>query len=388
MTPEARLSAAAEILEHYLAGVPAEKLLTNWARASRFAGSKDRAAVRDHVFDAIRRRRSAAWLGGSETGRGLIIGLLRARGEDPAAFLTGEGYALDPLRPGEDGPVGEPPEAVRLDCPDWLVAPLRESLGPEFGPIMERMQDRADLFLRVNIARGGRSSAISALAEEDISCVPHPLCDTALQVREGARKVRNSKAFRSGLVEVQDVASQAVAAAVPIPTGGKVLDYCAGGGGKALALAARGARDIVVHDADPARMRDIPSRARRAGLDMSPRDLAGVQKSAPYDLVVTDVPCSGSGAWRRQPEAKWRLSEAELQRLAKLQQAIMKDAAALTGQDGCLAYMTCSMLRRENADQVRSFLSSNQDWRLDREESISPMLGGDGFYLAILRRYQ
>lgn len=386
MTPQARLAAAAEILDLYLGGEPAEKVLTGWARRSRFAGSGDRAAIRDHVFDAIRCRRSAAWLGGAETGRGLVIGSLRAEGRDPDSFLTGQRHALVPLTDEERLPAPPPPEAVALDVPDWLEAELRDSLGAEFGAVMRLMRKRAGLFLRVNTTRTDREAMRVALAEEGVIAEPHPLCETALAVGAGERGLRNTAAYRDGLVELQDVASQAVAAAVPLPPGAKVLDLCAGGGGKALALAARSGGEIHVHDANSGRMTDLPARAVRAGARLRVLDGTGPEAEAPFDVVVTDVPCSGSGAWRRQPEAKWRLQPAGLDRILGLQRDILARAGGLVAPGGCIAYMTCSMLRPENEAQVAAFLAARPGWRREREERWSPLAGGDGFFLAILRR--
>ena len=143
MTPGARIAAAIALLDAWLGGDAPERLLTNWARANRYAGSKDRAAVRDHVYGAIRCKRSFAALGGAETGRGLMIGAVRAAGDDPAALFTGEGYAPPPLRAGEGGSLDGASEAVRLDLPDWLVAPLRASLGDDFAPVATALRVRA-----------------------------------------------------------------------------------------------------------------------------------------------------------------------------------------------------------------------------------------------------
>ncbi|NDR58185.1 RsmB/NOP family class I SAM-dependent RNA methyltransferase [Aliiruegeria sabulilitoris] len=390
MTPEARLAAAAEVLDRYLAGEPAEKVLTNWARRSRYAGSKDRAAVRDHVFAAIRRRRSAAWLGGAETGnetgRALIIGLLRTRGQDPEAFLTGQGHALPPLTEAERVVPAAPAGNVALDCPDWLAADLRDSLGEDFVPIMERLQERAEIFVRANLSRGTRDEAQARLAAEDIDSEPVPLASTALRLGQGARRVRNTSCYQEGWVEIQDSASQAVAEAVPLAPDARVLDFCAGGGGKALALAARGGGKIFVHDADPGRMRDIPERAARAGARLETLKEAQLDLHAPFDLVISDVPCSGSGAWRRQPEAKWRLDRGELDRLQAVQRDILDRVRQLVSPGGRIAYMTCSMLGSENEAQVEAFCAGNPEWNLERCQRFSPLQGGDGFFLALLRR--
>ena len=387
MTPGARVAAAADILDRILGGAAAEQALTTWARGNRFAGSGDRAAIRDHVFDALRRRESSAALGGARTGRALMIGLLRGQGLDPATLFTGEGHAPAALTEAEAALAPDPaglPGPVRLDYPDWADGHLRDSLGAEFGPVMASLRDRAPVFLRVNLSRGTPASAADALRAEGVVVAPHPLAATAFEITKGARGLRQTQAWARGLVELQDASSQAaVAAMLEDGAPGRVLDYCAGGGGKALALADRGAR-VLAHDADPGRMADLPARADRAGLRIERVTKTGAQAGAPFDLVVTDVPCSGSGAWRRQPEARWTLMPARLAELCRLQDTILTEAAALVVPGGRLAYVTCSLLRAENEDRVSAFLSGHPGWVCRAQRRWLPTGGGDGFFLALL----
>jgi len=386
MTPAARIASAIEVLDLWLGGEPAERALTNWGRANRFAGSGDRAAIRDHVFDAIRCRRSFAALGGAGTGRGLMIGALRAAGTDPATLFTGEGHAPATLTDSE-GLAPPPPDdpLVRLDCPDWLAPRLRASLGEGFEPVMALLRTRAPVFVRVNSALASREEAARALAEEGIATAPHPLSPTALEVTENARRVKSSRAFNNGLVELQDAASQAVVDAIlPLAPGVRVLDYCAGGGGKALALAAAGAQ-VSAHDVDPRRMSDLPERARRAGAAITVLRPGDLLAAAAFDLVLVDAPCSGSGAWRRQPEAKWRLEEARLADLVGMQDAILRSAAGHLRPGGRLAYATCSLLEEENRRVVDRFLGDAPSFELEAERRLTPLDGGDGFYVALIR---
>jgi 16S rRNA (cytosine967-C5)-methyltransferase len=391
MTPAARIAAAIGLLDLWLGGEPAERALTNWARANRFAGSGDRAAIRDHVFDAIRCRRSYAALGGAETGRGLMLGALRAAGSDPALVFTGEGFAPAPLS-ADEANAGRPWEALdpleRLDCPDWLAPQLQDSLGDDFAAAMAALRSRAPVFLRVNLGRLDRDDAVEALSADGIVARPHPLASTALEVTEGARRIRGARAYLDGLVELQDAASQALVEALgPTPAGAaRTLDYCAGGGGKALALAAAGWGPVFAHDADAGRMRDLPERAARAGVRIGVLGPGKPSAQGPFDLVLCDVPCSGSGAWRRQPEAKWTLTPAALDRLCRLQADILDEAARLVAPGGRLAYATCSMLRAENEDQALAFLSRAPGWRPELQRRWSPLQGGDGFGLAIFAR--
>lgn len=381
MTPAARAAAAIDVLDRILGGEPAEQALTNWGRASRFAGSGDRAAVRDLVFQALRCRRSYAALGGAASGRGLILGHLRDEGLDPAQIFTGEGHA--PARLGDEP--GRPPEgAEALDCPDWLAPRLQASLGAEFAAVMQALRHRAPVFLRVNAARLTLAEAQARLAAEGIATRPSALAKTALEVTEGARKIQTCAAYREGLVELQDAASQAVVEALPLAPGQRVLDHCAGGGGKTLAMAARAGLRLWAHDANPGRMRDLPPRAARAGVQVTLTEKP--EKTAPYDLILTDAPCSGSGSWRRDPQGKWALSEAKLAALAEVQAAILTRAAAMVAPGGWLAYATCSLLHEENAGRVAGFLAATPGWRLERSLRLTPLDGADGFYLALLTR--
>jgi 16S rRNA (cytosine967-C5)-methyltransferase len=388
MTPAARLAAAIAILDQVREGAPAERALTNWGRASRFAGSGDRAAVRDHVFDVLRCRGSFAALGGGESGRALVLGLARAQGLAVAALFTGEGHAPAPLSAQEAARLAQPlPDEgtlADLDWPDWLRPQLQADLGAAYAAVSARMRARAPVFLRVNLARGDRAAAQAALALEGIATRPDPLAETALEVTGGARRVQASAAYRDGLVELQDAASQAAIAQVPVAAGMRVLDYCAGGGGKALALAARAPKvRIEAHDIDPGRMRDIPVRAARAGARIS--TVAPGRLGRDYDLVLVDAPCSGSGTWRRTPEAKWRLTPERLAELCTLQAQILRAAAARVAPGGRLLYMTCSLLDAENAAQVEAFVRET-GWQVAEQRRFTPLDGGDGFFAAQLER--
>ncbi|MDT8855697.1 RsmB/NOP family class I SAM-dependent RNA methyltransferase [Paracoccaceae bacterium Fryx2] len=386
MTPAARLSAAMAVLDRVLSGAPAEQALTNWGRGSRYAGSGDRHAVRDLVYDALRCRRSFAALGRAETGRGLILGGLRAAGTDVEGLFTGEGHAPAPLTAAESASADPLPELVALDCPDWLAPALRASLGADFAAVMAALRHRAPVFLRVNAAHGSRNEAAMALAAEAIATRPHPLAKSALEVNGNARKIQKSAAYLSGLVELQDAASQAIVEALPLVEGQRVLDYCAGGGGKTLAMGARAALTLFAHDADPGRMRDLPARAARAGLRPQILTAAEMAQQAPFDLVLADVPCSGSGSWRRAPEAKWALTFERLAALCETQARVLDQVAGLVAPQGHLAYATCSLLDAENADQIAAFLARNPGWRQSSVLRLTPLDGGDGFFLSILTR--
>ncbi len=387
VTPAARISAAIEILDSIRSGAAAEQVLTHWARANRYAGSGDRAAIRDHVFDALRCRRSFAWLGGSESGRGLMIGALRAGGIATETHFTGERFAPDPLTAGETaGPqLGDAPRAVQLDCPDWLLPHFESSLGPETEAVLAVLRHRAPVYLRVNRRKTTPEAAMAELAEAGVNSRSHSLSPTALKVTGNPRRVQSSPAYREGRVELQDVASQAIIDALPLVPGMTVLDFCAGGGGKSLAIAALEEVRITAHDIVPDRMLDLPARASRAGIDVTLAEDKSELRPG-YDLVLCDAPCSGSGAWRRSPEAKWLLTEARLEELCAIQSGILEEAAALVAPRGYLAYATCSLLTAENRDRIGKFLTAHRDWSVLRERRLTPLDGGDGFYIAVLTR--
>lgn len=392
MTPAARVSAAIDALDGVLSGAPAEQALTNWARANRYAGSGDRAAVRDLVFAALRRRRSAAAMGGGESARQIILGLLRQDGVEPATLFTGERFAPAPLTAAETQAftaapdLAALPEAVAADCPPALEDLLRADLDERFGPALGAMRERAPVFLRVNLARLDRAAAQARLAVDGIETRPVSDVKTGLEVTGNARKIRISSAYLDGSVELQDASSQAAVLRLPLRDGLRVLDYCAGGGGKTLAMAGLARAEWFVHDAAPARMADLPERARRAGISVRTLPGSALAKAAPFDLVLVDAPCTGAGTWRRTPDAKWRLMPADVAAQAERQDAILNAAKALVAPGGVLAYMTCSIFRAENEDRIAAFLARNPGWRAQEMTRFWPTDGGDGFCVALLAR--
>jgi 16S rRNA (cytosine967-C5)-methyltransferase len=392
MTPAARIAAAIEILDTVLAGAAAEQALTRWARGSRFAGSRDRAAIRDHVFDALRCLRSFTAFGGgaTPTGRALMLGLLRAAGSDPAEIFSGDGYGPSALTAGErtftPPALADLSRGVARDCPDWLLPEFDRALGDAADAVLDAMRLRAPTIVRVNARRATRDEAARALATDGISSRPHDLARFALQAIDNAQKIKTSGAYLSGLVELQDAAPQAAVETLPLRDGMRVLDLCAGGGGKTLAMAANADVALFAHDAAPQRMADLSARAARASIRVTTLATADLDRHGPFDLVLTDVPCSGTGTWRRAPEAKWALTPARLAALTATQDAILARAATLVGAGGWLVYMTCSLLRAENRDRIDSFLKRHPGFTAGHERLFSPLDAGDGFYAAHLRR--
>jgi len=395
MTPGARLSTAMDLLDSILAGDPAGLVLTNWSRRSRYAGSKDRSAVRDIVFDILRNRRSLAFRAGVETGRGLVLAYAASRakdGEDPFRYFSGTHFDADPPTAAEQATIlANPtaPDPVRLNYPDFLDAEFRRSLGSDFEPVMRAMLDRAPVDLRVNLQRGSLQEAQRALAEDDIGAKPVAGVATALRVTRNPRRINNSAAFARGLVDLQDASSQAVALFANPRPGMNVLDYCAGGGGKALALydAVGPTGHVTAHDIATVRMNDLPARAARSGARIRIVGPGHASlKEGGFDLVFADAPCSGTGSWRRTPDAKWRIRPKDLDRLDTVQADILEKSARLVRPGGCLCYATCSILKRENDDQVQRFLDKTPGFRADGAIHLTPLTSGDGFFAARLVR--
>lgn len=385
MTPAARVAAAIGVLEEWRGGgVPLDRVLASWGRSNRYAGSGDRRAIADLVYDACRCWRSAAWAAGMPEGpRAALIGLCRLDGLDPDSLFTGERHAPPRLGAEERSPrvLDEAPEAVHLDIADWMLP----RLGHVPREALLLMRERAPLDLRVNTLRSTREDAIARLAEDGIAAVPAPLSPTAIRVTDGARRVAGSRAYADGVVEVMDAASQAVADLCNAQPGETVIDWCAGAGGKTLALAAsmQNRGRLIAHDADPRRLAQLTPRARRAGALVEIAD--GAMPLA--DVVLVDAPCSGSGTWRRNPETKWRLTEEDLAAFAARQQAILNAAAAHVRPDGRLVYATCSLFTEENGAVIASFLSERPEFAAAGAAlTLTPCDGGDGFFSTVLIR--
>jgi 16S rRNA (cytosine967-C5)-methyltransferase len=383
MTPPARAQAAIEILDEVIAsarsdGPPADALVTAYFKTRRYAGSADRRAVRELVFRAVRR---AAELPAS--GRTAMLGVA------PELF---DGSPHGPAPAGEDE---QPAAASRV--PEWLRGELSPLVAAgELSALVER----APLDLRANLLKGGRE----ALLGEWPDAVPTPLSPWGLRLPTDT-SVTSHPAYFDGRAEVQDEGSQLVALACAPASGERIVDLCAGGGGKALALAAAAPdAEIIACDVSRQRLSQLPPRAERAGARIATRLLNPPREAAELsdlagtcDLVLVDAPCSGSGTWRRNPEGRWRLSPERLERLLALQARVLDLAAPLVKPGGRLVYAVCSVLTREGAAQGQAFLSRHSGFepmdipvaagRLDRVgRLLTPGFDGtDGFFIARFR---
>ncbi len=271
---------------------------------------------------------------------------------------------------------------ILYDTPTWLHDQLSADLGADLPSILNAMAQRAPVYLRVNMTKTDRVGAIAALAQAGIAAHPEPRCDTALELGEGARKLAQSLPYQQGLVEVQDLSVQMAMAQIAWPQQGRILDYCAGGGGKSLAIAAQSAADITVHDKFPKRMADLAARAARAGMRYRRRTDQELDSDGPFDLVLLDVPCSGSGTWRRDPMVRWRITPDLLQDLCSVQAQIMDRAVTLCGAEGRIIYMTCSLLSAENEAAVAGFMQRHPQFILVQSGRFDPISASDGFFFA------
>jgi 16S rRNA (cytosine967-C5)-methyltransferase len=429
MVPAARISAAIEILADVeTRRRPAADAMKDWGLAHRFAGSGDRAAIAGLVYDALRRKSSSAWLLGEATPRAEVLGSLkqlRALGvEEIAGLFTGEGHAPPPLGDAErerlsHADLTTAPAQVRGDFPEWLAPAFTESFGAEAAAAGRALAERAPVDLRVNTLKGDRTKALAALAH--LSPVATPFSPTGLRiaVRPDGRGVALSAepAYIKGLVEVQDEGSQLAALLSGAKPGQQVLDLCAGAGGKTLALAGMMANQgqIYASDTDGRRLAPIFGRLERSGArNVQVRAPRGAQEilsdlTGRCDLVFVDAPCSGSGAWRRSPDAKWRMRPGALEQRIKDQVETLETAARYVKPGGRIVYVTCSVLKAENEDRVSAFLETRADFlpldaahmarsaglpalaehasRLGAGLRLDPLhTATDGFYVAALTR--
>ena len=410
MRPAARLRTIAELLPQALSDrQPADRIMQQWGRQNRYAGSKDRRDISDRLFAILRHYGGlTARLGSDDP---LLVTMLATHLlgdvmlDEIVAMADGSQYGPPPISAADEKTLthaaASPPadRANGLSIPPWLMADIAAQLGDETDAVMQAMLTRAPLDVRVNTLQADRQAAHDALQDDDIETMPLAKIDTALRVH-GTAQITMSAAYRAGMVEVQDAGAQAVAQICDARPFETVMDFCAGAGGKALALAAQmnNKGRLLVHDAIKTRMRHLPERVTRAGAEIietvSPEHLRDFDTQC--DLVVVDVPCSGAGRWRRAPETKWRLTAEALADLHKLQAEILQKAAALVRPEGRLAYITCSLLGSENDRQIDKFLEQNQGF--EPMESYGPMgaqarhmlhplnAETDGLFIALMRR--
>lgn len=390
MTPAARVQAAIELLDQIIEaarskGAPADRLISTYFKERRYAGSKDRRAVRELVYRAVR-----------------LCGPVPQNGRAAMLALAQDDASLVPLFDGSThgpAPIGESEKPASTGIAEpWLVDRLAAS-GIE-GEEAEALLDRAALDIRVNALKAHRDTIDLPETGEPLSA------PNALRLDAGTA-VDQWPAYREGLIEVQDHGSQWICEAVPASPGDTVIDLCAGAGGKTLGLAARfgNGLSLVACDTDKRRLGNLAPRAARAGAQVDHtvlldpgREMEALESwQDKADCVLVDAPCSGSGTWRRNPESRWRLDKSELDRLTRLQDHVLDLGAQLVRPGGALVFVTCSLLEDEGKDRVDAFLARNTGWDVQPVDipigrahgsgtRLTPYHDGtDGFFVAILR---
>ncbi len=434
MTPAARLAAAIEVLSELSTGhQPADAAVSAYLRSRRYIGAKDRAAITSAIYAAVRRRaRLDWWLSRAAFDRRdaraqILASLVLADGLDPAAvnaLFSEAPYAPPPLDAEErrlvDALSGQPlahpemPPAVAGECPGWAHAELAALFGSGTDAELTALLGEASLDLRVNTLRYDREQAGAMLAERGIACEPTPLSPIGLRV-SGRQPLSRDPLYRGGAIEIQDEGSQIVALLADAKPGQQVADFCAGAGGKSLAMAAAmgGKGRVVACDVQQRRLARAKDRLRRAGVDnveprllSSERDRWVSRQKGKFDRVLIDAPCSGTGVWRRNPDARWR--EIDLPDLLETQDRLLASASRLVKPGGRLIYATCSLLPSENERRVEAFLTGAAGFHpmdaagvwaaamgtdLPASAAEGPYLrltparhGTDGFFAAVLER--
>ena len=380
-----RIQASIEVLEDILdRRTPATMALRDWGKSNRYAGSKDRNAIGNIVHDALRCKSSIAWRMDDDSARALALGAIvfsnHYRPGKIESDFNGDKYAPPKLSASEmkrlEGVISldDAPEWVRADVPEWIWPAFSNNFADDAVAEGKALSMRPPMDIRVNTLRGDNASAFDALK----GFSPQPSMLSPVGLRFGAfsgvdgrhPNVQSEAIYQTGGIEIQDEGSQLISLLINARAGDQILDYCAGGGGKSLALAADMNNDGIIHafDIDKRRLAPLYQRAQRAGVDMvnicepPAANLSGLIEK--MDKVVVDAPCTGVGTWRRKPDAKWRVNEAALERRIADQAEVLEKASAYVRKQGLLFYMTCSMLAEENEGAVYRFLDEHDEFSL------------------------
>ncbi|WP_417790238.1 RsmB/NOP family class I SAM-dependent RNA methyltransferase [Terasakiella pusilla] len=426
MKPSARLQSAIEILDAVFDGKrPADALIGDYFKARRFAGSKDRRAITDRVYRILRARAKLGWMAEqveiSSSPRILVLIYCIVQGEEVESLFDGDQYAPAALKGRELEVLAQlaaldiatAPDHIRLEYPEWLDADLRSSLGNDFEDVLTALNEEAPLDLRINALHPDADQAQGELAKQQIETDQGSYSPLCLRTRKKV-KLGGIQAYKDGLVDVQDEGSQLIALLSEAEGAELVMDFCAGGGGKTLALAAemKNQGHLYALDISSTRLYKMKRRLERAGVEnvlLNPikneADPWLKQFELRVDRLLIDAPCSGLGAWRRNPESRWKITSELLEDMISRQERILKSAAALIQPGGRLIYATCSLLKRENEDQIAKFLKENDNFVIKSVQEVwdnrlgtpCPFDGdfmimrpdlhhSDGFFCAILER--
>lgn len=379
-----RLHAAMEVLEDIeRQSRAASEALKDWGAAHRFAGAGDRAVIGNIVYDVLRRKLSLGWRMDATDAYSLVYASVLSEPEMGAewleANLTGDKFAPAPLSAErlavwQSRDLSDAPEYIRADIAENWVPEFTALFGDSWAEQATALSTRPPVDLRVNTLKADREKVLAALdGLKNADAVAAPYLDDAVRIpplRALGRhpNVQNEQAFLDGWYEVQDLGSQLAAKLSGAKPGQQVMDYCAGAGGKSLAMAAlmQNKGQIHAYDAEPARLTPMHDRLTRAGV-RNTQIHTKPESLEPYvglmDIVLTDAPCTGSGTWRRRPDAKWRLTEAQLESRIEDQQMVLESAKHYVKPGGRLVYVTCSLFASENNHQIAKFLADNANYR-------------------------
>ncbi|MEH6405095.1 MAG: RsmB/NOP family class I SAM-dependent RNA methyltransferase [Sneathiella sp.] len=431
MTPSARLSSVIELLDKIMSEAgPAEHEVRAYFRARRYAGSKDRRWITEFLYVIFRRLGEIDWiveqLALEQTNRSRALcamvfvekisteQLQEGYFQGPHAVPTLDEAEIEALGKLDALDVSAMPDHSKENFPEWIASILSAQFGKTAPTVMRAYQERAPLTLRVNSLKAEREEVLRILTEDDIEAVPTKLSPHGI-ILKGQVNIASHQVMQLGLVEIQDEAAQISSLLTCATSGMQVVDYCAGSGGKSLAIAAEmdNSGEIYAFDVSLRRMKDLSARRRRANAIIIQANVMSDEKSldeavdrlkGQMDRVFVDVPCSGSGTWRRQPDQKWTFSEEKLENLVTLQKQILGKAARLVAPGGRLVYATCSIFDAENTNQVTEFLDKNPEFSLipvsqiwgeaglagKRSEEMLKLspdeFGTDGFFTAVLCR--
>jgi 16S rRNA (cytosine967-C5)-methyltransferase len=433
LTPSARIAAAIALVSDIEAEPrrPADAIANDFFRTRRYIGSGDRRSVAERAWGVLRQNLRLAWhleqVGLPVRARHLVIahmllcdhwapdGVEQAfpGGRFNSAELDmGERKAVLALS-GRQLIASDMPEAVRMNLPEWALASFRARFGAELPLESAAMDKSAPLDMRANLLRGSREDAADSLAAEGIETEQTPYSPWGLRITE-RRQILATKAFLEGLIEIQDEGSQLIALLTGAKPGMRVADYCAGAAGKTLAVAAMMGNKgrIVACDVSTTRLEGAVKRLRRAGVDNAERHLLEAgdrwvkRRAGQFDRVLVDAPCTGTGTWRRNPDARLRTTPRDVEELVVKQRDILDTTAGLVAKGGRLIYATCSVLPEENADQVAGFIDRHPEFEIvpfiqvwhEATDARPPAMEGDfmqlsphrhgtdGFFAAVLQR--
>ncbi len=374
----------------------ADKVIEKLFKKNRQWGARDRKFIAETIYEIVRHKRRLEFIADSEKAWDLIAAyLVQTRGELPN-WVEFENVRLFDLKKRNSA---EKPPEVANSFPDWLNELGKLEFADQWPLLMNALNKPAEVYLRTNTLRTTPENLIAELATEQIEAEPVVSKDFLFPVCLRLKKRKNvfiTQAFRKGFFEMQDAASQQVAELLDVEPGLRVVDTCAGAGGKSLHLAAlmKNKGKIISMDIHEWKLKELKTRAARGGVDIietklieGSKTIKRLEKS--FDRVLLDVPCSGLGVLRRNPDTKWKLTIQEIERLQVLQKEILADYSQLCKPGGVMVFATCSILHRENEEQVKWFLSTEagSQWILEKEIRVWPQIHGfDGFYGAKLRR--